>query len=186
MSPNTVPAAMADSPEVILFGTSSEFGQANVILAAAYELAKDARFQVHVMSHPKLEKRVGELNQNPAFANPITFHSVEVPRLEEIFRRNGVLMQHAPGFPGAIIGHTNIIHGVLGFESSEYIEAYHSCFKTIEGLMPSALVLDPIFWFAHDAARALGLNYITLGPSSPKDLAGPELPGAAIYWKYPL
>jgi len=177
---------MASTPLPILFATSSEFGQANVILAVAQELANDPRFSVHVLSHQKLEGRVAEINSSGKIKSPITFHAVEVPRLEELFRRHFVHIQHRPGFPWGVTGHTNLINGVLGFETSEYITAYLACRKEFEKLRPAALVLDPIFWFGHDAARSLGMSYITLGPSSPKDLAGPTLPKKAIYWKYPL
>ena len=50
------------SRKYILFFTNCEYGQANVILAVAYELLLRDEFDVHIASFPELEPRIGHVN----------------------------------------------------------------------------------------------------------------------------
>jgi hypothetical protein len=49
------------APHTLLLFTSSEYGQANVVLALAYELALRPNVVVHISSFAIFEKRVARL-----------------------------------------------------------------------------------------------------------------------------
>ena len=64
----------------IIFLTSSEYGQANVILAVAYELLLLQQHEIHVASFAPLTGRIKSLNELvPDNHIPATFHPVFGP-----------------------------------------------------------------------------------------------------------
>jgi len=177
---------MLSKPLPILLITNAEYGQANVILAVAQELSFNPAYKVHVSSFADLEVRVDQANKDPRVASPIQFHGVLVPSMTELIKRHNVVLPHAPGIPSAIPSFTTLNRSILGWESDEYMTAYHAFLKLIESVNPSALVLDPGIWMAHDAARQLGINFILLTPSSAKELSADAMPMGSAFWKYPL
>ena len=61
----------------IIFLTSSEYGQANVILAVAYEMLRLQQHEIHVSSFAPLKDRIKHLNELiPDNHVPATFHTV--------------------------------------------------------------------------------------------------------------
>jgi hypothetical protein len=74
----------------VIFLTSSEYGQANVILAVAYELLLLQRHEIHVASFAPLEGRIKKLNELvPGNNAPAAFHTVFGPSaLEALVAKN--------------------------------------------------------------------------------------------------
>lgn len=95
------------------------------------------------------------------------------------------LYAHAPGFFNAISSFSNLDGAAFGWKPSEYLDIVQHCRSIIQETKPAALVCDLGILHAHDAARDLGLNYITMAPSSVKEFMGGILPGAPLFWKWP-
>lgn len=80
---------MNEQKKILLF-TSSEYGQANVILAVAYEMLDRQQHEIHIASFGPLKGRVESLNE--LFEDnhvPATFHTVFGPSaLEALTEKN--------------------------------------------------------------------------------------------------
>jgi hypothetical protein len=87
----------------VLFLTASEYGEANVVLAVAYELLLRQKYEVHIGSFSPLQSRVEELNSLAAIPNPAVFHTVAGPSINEILTaRDDFFGPYPPGIRGAI------------------------------------------------------------------------------------
>lgn len=158
------------------------------MLAVAQEVAFDSRFEVHIAAFEDLEDRVSSINANGKLPVPITFHAVRVASMADLIKRHTGTkgLAHRPGLPYAVPAFLTLQNAILGWEPNEYMEAYRSFLNVITKVKPAALVVDPGLWQGHDAARTLGLNYLILSPSSPKDVLGTQMPKKPTLWKYPL
>ncbi|KAI9744297.1 MAG: hypothetical protein M1818_002449 [Claussenomyces sp. TS43310] len=74
----------------IIFLTSSEYGQANVVLAVAYEMLLLQQHEIHVASFTPLKGRIKDLNESiPDNHVPAAFHTVFGPSaLEALISKN--------------------------------------------------------------------------------------------------
>lgn len=179
---------MATSPTPILFMSSAEHGQVNVVLAIAQAISQHPEFAIHIAANGPLRGRVEQLNK--LLPSPITYHCVPGLSMQEVSARQygGTDISgnsHTPGFLGAIRSFSTLEPAVLGWEPDEYMEGFEACRDIIRRVKPAAIVCDMGFWQGHDAARALGLKYISVAPSSAKEIAGGEMPGAPIFSKWP-
>jgi hypothetical protein len=107
---------MTKQKKIILF-TNSEYGQANVALATAYELLL-ARCDVHIASYvskgatlgTSIPERVSELIPGsygpiPKETKPVTFHCIRAPSMTEAMIRKGFEQSefvHGPGVREAL------------------------------------------------------------------------------------
>jgi hypothetical protein len=107
---------MTTQKKIILF-TNSEYGQANVALATAYELLL-ARCDVHIASYvskgatlgTSIPERVSELIPGsygpiPKETKPVTFHCIRAPSMTEAMIRKGFEQSefvHGPGVREAL------------------------------------------------------------------------------------
>lgn len=179
-------------PLPVLFMVHAEYGQANVVLAVAQSLARDADFHITIASFAKLGSRIKEINEgNKAIARPIEFRSIPGIAMEDLAARQNRKnpespYAHPPGFFNAPASYNNLERSAFAWWPSEYIEIVNHCRKIIQDVKPAALVLDLAFFHAQDAARDLKLEYITISPSSAKELIAGVLPGAPLFWKWPV
>lgn len=175
----------------ILFIVHAEYGQANVVLAVAQSLARDSTFDITIASFAKLGPRIEAINGgNKGLARPLKFRPIPGIPMEDLAARQNHKnpespYAHAPGFFNAISSFSNLDGAAFGWKPSEYLDIVRICRSIIQETDPAALVLDLGFFLAHDAARDLGLNYITISPSSAKEFMGGLLPGAPMFWKWP-
>ena len=173
----------------IVFFTNSEYGQANVILAVAQEIATNSGYQVYIAASVDLEQRIANINKtNIDLAHQIRFLPIPGVTISTILQRNyGVVsaIRHEPGFFGGIGSYKQLGVTMLDYSGAEYLEGYLACLKILEKLKPRAVICEIGLWVAHDAARFLDLDYITMAPVSAKDFAGPQLPGAPSIFKWP-
>jgi hypothetical protein len=83
----------------ILLLTSSEYGQANVVLAVAYEMLLRQQHEIHIASFAPLKGRVESLNE--LFQDkcvPATFHTVFGPSaLEALIEKNEFIGESCSG-----------------------------------------------------------------------------------------
>ncbi|KAK4497184.1 hypothetical protein PRZ48_011634 [Zasmidium cellare] len=179
-------------PIPVLFITHAEYGQANVVLAVAQSLARNADFNITIASFAKLAPRIQEINEsNKTLARPITFHTIPGIAMEDLAARQTYAnpdspYAHAPGFLPAISSYGNLEKSAFGWKGSEYVEIFGHCRKLIQEVRPAALVIDVAFFMAADAARDLGCHFVMISPSSVKELLGGILPGAPMFWKWPV
>ncbi|KAK7047221.1 hypothetical protein VNI00_006887 [Paramarasmius palmivorus] len=174
---------------IVLFITNSEYGQANVVLAVAYELAQRPNVKVHIASFSPLRKRVAKLNilLAPA-ANIIEFHEIPGLSFEEALLRHvssvdGVV--HPPGYHGAIKSHGRIVNSMVPWSLEEYHEQLLSIERIVEDANPSRIVVESLLSGGLDVCRKLERPYTVLSPNTPKDLVGMIQPGFRGFWKYP-
>lgn len=152
----------------ILFLTNSEYGEANVILAAAYELLLHDNCDVHIASYSMLEKRVRDMN-NGAFGevpNPATFHlfpgdSNHERRLKKF---NIASIDHRPGVkePIRMYGVLDKLAGARTGE--EYVQRVEECQRIIKEVIPNVTVVGNYLIQGIDACRIMEMKYMILSP----------------------
>jgi hypothetical protein len=153
----------------ILFLTSSEYGQANVILAVAHELLLRQEHDIHIASYPSLQGRVKDLNALvPSNTSPATFHIVAEPSLSQCLeQKNEFIGPYRPGIRGALKTYRVTLPAmVTGWGISEYMVGYQSCVEILRGLDANLIVIEPGMFQALDACKTLSRNYVVLSPNT--------------------
>jgi hypothetical protein len=179
-------------PQRILLLTSSEYGQSNVVLALAHELALRPNVQVHIASFAVLDKRVSQLQDSLQAAGstfPVTFHPLSGLSVGEALARKLETVNnltHAPGVKGAILSYTRLINIVAPWSGPEYIEVYERCMEIIKSVNPHTIVVEAILSQAVDACRTLLRKYMVISPNSFTELITQRQPALAFFWKYPM
>ena len=173
----------------ILLATNSEYGQANVVLAVAYELLLQGEFNVHLASFPVLQGRVNHLLANLASkeASHLTFHALPGQTLTEAFASRGEDFgtPHRSGVRGSIESFGEMPNILAPWDGPEYIQGYNHCLELLEKLDPIVVVIDPILSQGLDACRQTSRQHIVLSPTSLKETAIYQQPRLAFIWKYP-
>ncbi|KAG8629713.1 hypothetical protein KVT40_001332 [Elsinoe batatas] len=181
---------MESAPKTVLFLTSPEYGQANVVLATAQELAKAPECNVYVASFASLQQRVDDINaRNKNLAKPITF--VNIPGLSAVVSAQRQLgdtstWAHPPGFLPAAKSYKGVEYLLMGDSPAGYIQTYHACLQIMKHLKPAAVICDLLLIPAHDATRELKLDYIIISPCSGKEVVGTAMPGMPMMFKWPM
>lgn len=181
---------MGSGPRPVLFLTSPEYGQANVVLATAQQLARSSEYDVYIASFAPLHKRVDDVNlRDERLAKPISF--VEIPGLSagtSAQRHLGDTSKwvHPPGFLPAARSYKSVEYLLMGDSPSEYIQTYNACLQIIQDIKPAAVVCDILLIAGHDAVRTLKLDYIVISPCSGKEVVGVAMPGAPMMLKWPM
>lgn len=202
------------SRKPILFFTNSEHGQANVILAVAYEFLLRGEFDVHIASYHAFAQRIEHLNEllksrkrkenglngsvlregdgekvkaadESSFIPTATFQPILAMSMMEVIGEKLSSLPHPPGISAAIKGYRTLMDVFFGFEQSQYMVGFDSCSDIIKKVNPSAIVSDPSMFWAIDAANMLKKECAILSPVSLKDTVGPLQPRMAMWWKYP-
>ena len=176
----------------ILFFTSSEHGQANVVLAVAHELLLTNDFDVHIASFSPLRPRVVELSQTIAKHDKtknLTFHAITgltmMQMLYRIPEEERIIGPHPSGFNGALHSYKALPQLLAGWTGAEYVETAESSIEIIRIVKPCIAVIDSFFNQAIVACDKISQKYMILSPNSLKDIITVKQPKAAMFWKYP-
>lgn len=181
---------MVPARKTVLFLTNSERGQANVVLAVAYELLLRDEVDVHIASWTPLEARVAELNKRYQFsaATPtkpgttaacrspgrITFHTCPfLPLLATITANTCYTVADMPHKPGYDAGYSGTAHfrdfvpAILApWNPPEYLEIVEWSGALATKLATALVVVDPLLGPAHDMVRKMHLSHLVLSPCS--------------------
>ncbi|TVY46445.1 Glycosyltransferase sdnJ [Lachnellula occidentalis] len=174
----------------ILFLTSSEYGQANVILAVAYELLLRRKYQVHFASFAPLEGRIRELNALAATDDSIAavFHSVPGPSSSEALAvKDDFIGPYPPGVQGALDTYRVTLPEIANtWNEREYMLGYESCRHILQAVHPDIIVADPLFSQGLDACLKLSRKYVVLSPNTFQDILRKRQPLSRLqFFLYP-
>ncbi|KAF5373765.1 hypothetical protein D9758_000857 [Tetrapyrgos nigripes] len=166
----------------ILLATNSEYGQANIFLAVACELAL-RNVDLHLASFSPLQKR---LTQH-GLVDKLSFHLVPGLSFEDALLRtaDANMLSHPPGVQGALQSYKWMADLLLPWTAEEYHHQLLSIKNIVQECSPSIVVIDSLFLGALDACRELGQRYVVLSPNSPRDFVGMTQPALRGFWKYP-
>lgn len=182
----------------ILFLCSSDYGQANVILATAYAiLATGAAVELHIGSEHRMESEVrnaiklADETLPETAPHKIHFHGINgISQFQAMMRPEAGIAQAwelpLPNFANAAKFMRQFSHGAMPWEPSEVVDMYLQVTGIIGEVAPDLTVVDPLHVPALTAAFSLGLRWTVLAPNTIKDFAVPLQPYAAALWKYPI
>jgi hypothetical protein len=175
----------------ILFCTHPEYGQSNVALAVAYELALK-NVNIHFASFSGLKRRVVDLEKQlhnlSAPTSTISFYPIAGLSMMESLQRQFVTddLMHGDGIKNAIESYHKLPRILATWSGEEYIAIMECLKETIIGVKPDIVVVDGLFSHALDACTALNQKHVVLSPNTLKELVGPVQPWLAMFWKYPV
>ncbi|KAK4098901.1 glycosyltransferase family 1 protein [Parathielavia hyrcaniae] len=177
----------------ILLITNSEFGQANVFLAAGHALvSRDPDVQVHYASFPALSKPVSEASayalQCTPNSRPFVFHALQGVSFVDVFQSfNGFeTISKRPGLVNTPEYLRMAMKIVLPWSAPEFITIFRSLVQIIEEVGPDLAVVDSLFGPGHTACDHVGLPHMILSPNAIKDMTLATQPWGAMFWKYPI
>lgn len=180
------------STKRILFLTNSEFGEANVVIATAFELLQFPNSAVHIASYSPLLPRVTEL-QNGDFgtfspSSSLTFHQLPGLSMHETRAKkfNIPNIKHAPTVRDAVrmYGLLQTLSGTRTGE--EWVEGCRACEQIIQDVKPDVVVVDSYFHQGIDACRQLALtNYMILSPVTFREVTSDQESFIKHMYKYP-
>jgi hypothetical protein len=152
--------------KVLLF-TNSEYGQANVILAVAYELLLLGEYEVHIASFKSLRSRINDLNRSISKSVlPAIFHTVVgASAMEALIAKNEFIGPYPPGIKGAIATYKVTIPALATiWEGPEYMTGYKSCLRILCSVNPNVVVLEPFMCQGIEACETLSYKNVILSP----------------------
>ncbi|EPE25405.1 UDP-Glycosyltransferase/glycogen phosphorylase [Glarea lozoyensis ATCC 20868] len=172
----------------IMFFTSSEYGQANVILAVAYELLLRRKYDIHIVSFEPLKNRIRELNKMTSSEDPdpARFHAVPIISPMEAVRRQGNIGPYPAGVRGALKTYRTTLPAIAtAWDGSEYMAGYEWCLERIHSINPNIIVIDPLFSIGLEACKTAIRNYVVLSPNTFQDILRKQQPFFRQLCRYP-
>ncbi|KAI0418908.1 hypothetical protein F5X98DRAFT_362854 [Xylaria grammica] len=180
----------------VLFFTNSDFGQANVVLSTVYELLRQNRLDVHVVSWAPLQPRLESLERRVqeetlSQSRPsITFHNLaSFPGFLDFAKKNVNRRKADVPHPPGRLGAERIALLAVRFLSAWGPEAHLALLgwaaDLTKELDPALVVVDPHLVPVHDMARSLKRKYAVLSPCTLAEGLISEQPWLSAYWKYP-
>lgn len=171
----------------VLFLTASEYGEANVVLAVAYELLLRQKYEVHIGSFSPLKSRVEELNTLASTPNPAVFHTVAGPSINEILTaRDDFFGPYPPGIQGAIDSFRVSIPVIAtAWDGPGYMVGYESCLEIIREVKPDLLVVGSLMNQGHDACQTLQMKCVILSPNTFREILMKQQPVLSQLLVYP-
>jgi hypothetical protein len=165
--------------KVLLF-TNSEFGQANVFLAVAYELLQRGH-EVHIASYDRLAKRVQALNdgQYGKLARKAEFHQINGEAMFKVVDDkygSASEFRHGSGIRKALKSYPILVQLACVWDGPEYVQAYQSCCDFIEMIKPDIIVVERLCLQAVDACKNLGQDYLMMTPNTLKETISTQQP----------
>lgn len=157
----------------ILFYTTADYGQANVIIAVAYELLLLQQYDIHIASFEILRGRIEKLNDSvPENHVPITFHGISGPAaLDEMIARNGFIGPFPPGVRGAVNTYRYTLPAMAtAWTEQEYMRGYQRCLDITLSLDPDIIVVDPLMSHGLEACNTLLRTCVVLSPNTFQEL----------------
>jgi len=176
--------------KTVLFLTSSEYGQANTILALCAELLTHEDINLHISSFSNLQKRVEWLQNRieNAASSTITFHPLnDVPTtIDAIMAGIGEDgLRHPPSSQDASVYRMMDVF-TAPHEPNDYIKLVNELKHTITNIVPDIVVVDMAFAPGTDACRVLHQRYIISSPLQALDMIRPLQPSLRMFWYYPV
>ena len=176
----------------VLFFTCSEYGQANVILAVAYELLLRQKFDVHIASFAPLKNRIPELNEQAAFdsdekAGAATFHLVHGPSAQEaLLARDEFIGPFPPGVRGAIDCYRTTLPAMATtWEWNVYMSGYTCCLNILDTVHPDLIVCDPLMSQGLEACNTMSRDCVILSPNTFREIMAKQQPVFPTFFRYP-
>ncbi|KAG9233188.1 UDP-glucoronosyl and UDP-glucosyl transferase family protein [Amylocarpus encephaloides] len=173
----------------VLFLTSSEYGQANVILAVAYELLLRRKYEVHIMSFELLKKRVKEISDLAAVEkqHAATFHTVPgLSYIQAIDRNTQSFGPYPPGVKGALKTYKITLPIMAtAWDGPEYMTGYSACLETLRTMVPDIIVVDPFFDQGLQACKTASRDYVVLSPNTFQEILKKQQPFLHRLCTYP-
>ncbi|KAH8885624.1 UDP-Glycosyltransferase/glycogen phosphorylase [Thozetella sp. PMI_491] len=182
----------------ILFLTNSDYGLANVVLAAAHSLLHQApEVEVHIASFQPLEQAVDttsklalETAPEGSAAQAIIFHRIDGDSWgPAAFRPEAGLMEAYDLTPGLVntAKATLVMPSIfLPWQPHEFVAIYKQIGQIFSQVIPDVTVVEPLFSPGLTLCHDLQARWIVLAPNTIKDFALPAQPGLAMLWKYPF
>jgi hypothetical protein len=183
LHPRRIFEVITKQKKIILF-TNSEYGQANVVLATAYELLL-AGCDVHIASYVSkgailgtlMPERVSELNEGsygpvPKETKPVTFHCIREPSMTEALIRKGLEQSefvHGPGVREALRMYPFMLKSVSAWKPDDYVHDVESCVEIIKLVDPDFIANERFCAPAVDACTLLSRKYVMLNPNTFKE-----------------
>jgi hypothetical protein len=164
----------------ILFFTNSESGQANIVLATAYELLSYDHVDMHIASFASLKNRVSDLKAAAYGSIPsntsITFHAIVGLSMAEVIMRNfdPNTLAHACGIKAAVLQYPRMARLVTSWSANEYVQGYRSCLEIIKTVDPDVIVVEALCSQAREACVNLDRDYLILSPNTFREHSPPE------------
>ncbi|KAF5382861.1 hypothetical protein D9757_007252 [Collybiopsis confluens] len=171
----------------ILLITNCEYGQANVVLALAYELATRPDVQVAIASFAPLEKRVAhiqnELRDTGFDSADVSFYllpgrghiaAVGMTRLDT---------PHGPGVNEALHSFRYAPSMLLPWTESEYRDQLQTIENIVQKFQPDIVGVEWFLRAGQDVCKKLGVKLFVITPNSSKDLV--SFRQSASLWKLP-
>lgn len=173
----------------ILLTTNCEYGQANVVLALAYELAIRPGVKVAIASFAALEKRVTQLQMQLRDAgydsSDISFSLLPGRGHIEAVGMTRLDTPHGPGVKQALHSFRYAPSMLLPWTESEYMDQLRTIEDIVHKFEPEVVVVEWFHRAGQDVCKKLGLKFFVITPNSPKDIIGFRQPWAAGLWKFP-
>lgn len=163
----------------ITFLTSSEYGQANVILAVVYELLLLQSYEIDVASFSPLEKRIQDVNELvPSNSFPARFHAITgTSALEALARKNEFVGPFRPGIRGASKTYQVTLPAIATtWDEKEYMMGYESCIDILRSTAPDLIVIDPLMSQGLEACKAISRDCIILSPNTFQEICKKQQP----------
>jgi hypothetical protein len=181
--------------KTVLFLTSSEYGQANVVIAVAHELVARHLSDVHIASFSPLKPRVDGLNMGsygvlPQGTKPIYFHTISGLSMMEALARDpdhnlDDLLVPA-GIAGALSMQKTVAALACIWKPEEFIRGYQSCKEIINRVRPDIIVVEGFLAQAVDACNSLKKNFVMLSPNTYRELLASQQSQTHQIWGYPM
>lgn len=179
----------ASEPKRVLFLTASEYGEANVVLAVAYELLLRQKYEVHIGSFSPLASRVKQLNNfaTNVGSSQAVFHTIAGPSVDEILKaRDDFFGPFPPGIRGAIDSFKITIPVIAtAWDGPGYMVGYKSCLEVISNVKPDLLVVGSLMNQGQDACQTLQKKYVILSPNTFREILSKQQPMLSQLLTYP-
>lgn len=186
----------------IIFFTNSEYGQANVVLATAYELVL-AGCDVHIASYGSkgaslgvsITERITELNEGrygaiPKGSKPVSFHCLKGPSMTEAMSRkftekDAVKFVHGTGVREVLRMYPMLMKVLCVWEPQDYMDGLESCIEILKHVDPDFIINERLCAQAIDACTLLSKTYVCLSPNTFKETIGTIQPYLFGLWGIP-
>jgi hypothetical protein len=186
-SDNKLPRRTAGLKKILFF-TSSEYGQANVILAVAYELLLRRKYDIQIVSFAPLKNRIKDLNNlaSSEHSDPAIFHTVLTLSMMEAIRSKGSIGPYPPGVSGALKTYRITLPAMAtAWDGPDYMAGYEFCLERIRSINPDNIIIDPLFDQGLQACKTALRNYVVLSPNTFHEILRKQQPFLHQLCRYP-
>jgi hypothetical protein len=182
-----------EAAKKVLFMTNSEYGQANVILAVAYEFLLRQRYDIHIASFAPLKGRIPALNElascnSGGKASIATFHLIAGPSAQEaLLERDEFIGPFPPGLRGAKDSYRTTLPAMATtWEGPVYMTGYASCINILDSIKPDLIACDPLMSQGLEACKARSRDVVVLSPNTFREIMAKQQPFLSTLFRYPV